>query len=93
MYGYLFSGSVAEQIPELLRVPSVRTITRPRKNAQRCLCSEGRALHTVVHVRVLEGRAASALHRGCVQDAGTQAVVEACLELQSSFSFLCGHVI
>jgi hypothetical protein len=51
--------------------------------AQRCLCSEGGASHTVVHVRVPEGRATSALHGGCVggQDGGTQSVAEARLEL------------
>jgi hypothetical protein len=32
--------------------------------AQLCLCREGRALHSVVHARAPEGRAAFALHRG-----------------------------
>jgi hypothetical protein len=44
-----------------------------------CLCSEGRASHTVVNIRAPLDRAASALHEGRVggQDGGGQAVAEA----------------
>jgi hypothetical protein len=34
--------------------------------AQACQCSEGKALHSVVHIRAPEGHAASALHGGRV---------------------------
>jgi hypothetical protein len=51
--------------------------------AQRCLCSKGRASHTVLHIPVSESNAASVLHGGRAggQDVGTQAVAEARLEL------------